>query len=403
MKLFKNLMIVLSVSLLLWGCSDDDESINNGNSTISLSTNILQVDKNGGDATVTVTSSDNWRLSGICDWAHPSITSGKDGDVVTFTIDPNKLDEKRTATFKFFTGSSVVPLQVESQPAYIMDLLSDEALSITKEKSTVRIQLNTNVADPTITYSDGGKEWLTFDRRNEFGGKVTLSFTAAENKTYKDRSTKITISSPLVTESVNVDINQKQTDAIITESNTLTYDLTARTISFKVKYNVNYAISITKGKDWITDQSISEPQKGDDGLTTVTVTYKLSASPASRGGTIHIAQASGTLVKDIAIVQKDPDASPVEIPDAVLRALCISNGWALPIDDTKCIILEEGLNATSFSNTSYSNQIKDLTGIKPVLHNRSSFFHIYLRMLPMFSEVPAPSCGFPQNNTHILS
>ena len=118
MKLFKNLMIVLSVSLLLWGCSDDDESINNGNSTISLSTNILQVDKNGGDATVTVTSSDNWRLSGICDWAHPSITSGKDGDVVTFTIDPNKLDEKRTATFKFFTGSSVVPLQVESQPAY---------------------------------------------------------------------------------------------------------------------------------------------------------------------------------------------------------------------------------------------------------------------------------------------
>lgn len=72
MKLFKNLMIVLSVSLLLWGCSDDDESINNGNSTISLSTNILQVDKNGGDATVTVTSSDNWRLSGICDWAHPS-------------------------------------------------------------------------------------------------------------------------------------------------------------------------------------------------------------------------------------------------------------------------------------------------------------------------------------------
>jgi uncharacterized lipoprotein YajG len=61
MKLFKNLMIVLSVSLLLWGCSDDDESINNGNSTISLSTNILQVDKNGGDATVTVTSSDNWR------------------------------------------------------------------------------------------------------------------------------------------------------------------------------------------------------------------------------------------------------------------------------------------------------------------------------------------------------
>lgn len=361
MKLFKNLMIVLSVSLLLWGCSDDDESIM-VNSTISLSTNILQVDKNGGDATVTVTSSDNWRLSGICDWAHPSITSGKDGDVVTFTIDPNKSDEERTATFKFFTGSSVAPLRVESQPAYIMDLLSDEALSIVNGRSTVGIQLNTNVVDPTITYSDGGEEWLTFDGRNEFGGKVILLFTAAENKTYKDRSTKITISSPLVTESVNVDINQKQTDAIITESDALTYDLTARTITFKVKCNVDYAISITKGEDWITDQSISESQKGDDGLTTVTVTYKLSASSVSRGGTIHIAQTGGTLVKDIAIIQKDPNASPVEIPDAVLRAFCISNGWALLVDDTKCIILEEGLNATSFNN--YYDPIEDLTGIE---------------------------------------
>ena len=48
MKLYKNLMIILSASLLLWGCSDDDESINSGNSTISLSTNILQMDKMEG-------------------------------------------------------------------------------------------------------------------------------------------------------------------------------------------------------------------------------------------------------------------------------------------------------------------------------------------------------------------
>ena len=195
MKLFKNLMIVLSATLLLWGCSDDDESIDNNSSTISLSTNIIQMDKNGGEATVTVTSSDNWRLSGVCDWAHPSMTSGKNGDEVTFTIDPNNLDEKRTATFKLFTGSAVVPLQVESQPAYIMDLISDGNLSISKDKSTVKIQLNTNIVDPTITYSNDGEKWLTFDRRSEFAGKVSLLFTATKNETYKDRSTTITISS----------------------------------------------------------------------------------------------------------------------------------------------------------------------------------------------------------------
>lgn len=361
MKLFKNLMIVLSAALL-WGCSDDDESMDNGNSTISLSTDIIQVDKNGGESTVTVTSSDNWRLSGVCEWAHPSVTSGKDGDIVTFTIEPNKLDEKRTATFKFFTGSSVVPLQVESQPTYIMDLLSDKNFSLPKEKNSMGIQLNTNIADPTITYSDGGEKWLTFNKHSEINGKVILSFTASENKSYKDRSTKITLSSPLITETVNINVNQHKTDAIITENDTVMLDITAQAISFKVQYNIAHTISITKGDGWITDQLVSEPQTNEDGLTTINVSYKLAAASVSRGGIIRIAKTDGTLTKDINIIQKDPDAKPVEIPDAFLRTLCISKGWAFPFDDTKCIVLEEGLNATSLSTS--SNQIKDLTGIE---------------------------------------
>ena len=126
MDFLKNIMITLLAATMLWSCSDNDESINGGETTISLSTNTNQADKNGGNITVTVTSSGYRRLAGVCDWAHPSVTSGKDGDVVTFTIDPNTLDEKRTATFKFFTGSAVAPLQVEILPDYIIDLLSDD-------------------------------------------------------------------------------------------------------------------------------------------------------------------------------------------------------------------------------------------------------------------------------------
>lgn len=363
MKLFKKSMIILS-AILLWGCSDDDKVMDNANSTISLSSHTIQVDKNGGEATVTVTSSSDWRLSGICDWAYPSTTSGKDGDVVTFTITPNELNEQRTTTFKFFTNSSVVPLQIKSQPAYSMNLLSDENLSIPKEENNIGIELYTNIVDPTITYSNSGEEWLTFDKRTEFKGKVFLLFTASENKTYKERSTKITLSSPLTTETINVNVNQRKIDAIITESNMIVSDLATQTVSFKMKYNVDYAISITKGDDWITDQSISEPQTSDDGLTTVNVSYKLTAASISRSGTIHIATPDGILTENINIIQKDPKATPIKIPDNALRTLCISNGWIFPIDEINRIILEEGLNATSLSNTSYSNQIKELSGIE---------------------------------------
>ena len=43
----------------------------------------------------------------------------------------------------------------------------------------------------------------------------------------------------------------------------------------KFKYNVENEISVIKGDDWITNQQISEPTVGDDGLSTVTVSYQL--------------------------------------------------------------------------------------------------------------------------------
>lgn len=364
MKLFKNLMIVLSAALLIWSCSDD-ESINGGNSEISLSTNIIQVDKNGGDATVTVKSSDEWRLSGVCEWAHPSVTSGKNGDIVTFTIDPNILDEKRTATFKFFTGSAVVPLQIESQPAYIMNLLSDEVLSISKERNTIKIQLETNIANPTITFSDGGEEWLAFDKRSEFGGKVTLSFTASKNDTYINRVSNITITSPLVAEAINVNVNQKQTDALILESNSLMYDLSAQKISLKVKYNIDYNIAVTQGSDWITNQSISDPQKGDDGLSTVIITYELTEALSTRGGTISIAKTDNTFKQDISVIQKEPNVEIIQIPDTPLRTYCIAEGWVLSVSGPNCIVLNAGQEATSMDFDDYHyGEINDLTGIE---------------------------------------
>ncbi len=54
----------------------------------------------------------------------------------------------------------------------------------------------------------------------------------------------------------------------------------------------------------------------------------------------------------------------VGIPDQNLRALVVKNNWALSIAGSQCIILEAGLNATSLSNSSYSSQLTDLTGIE---------------------------------------
>lgn len=364
MNLLKRTIIIVSAALTLWGCSDDDEASLTLTDSITLSANLIQTNKDGGNIAVTVTSSGDWRLSGTCDWAHPSERSGKSGDVVIITIFPNPLDEKRTATFKFFTGSSVAPLQVESEIAYVMNLLSDEKLSISKEEGSAIIQLSTNIAEPAITFSEGSEEWLSFDKRQNFADKSTFLFQVTKNETYKDRSAVVTIASPLVAEPVRVNLTQERTKAIIPETKVLMCDLAARTVSFNLKYNVDYTISVAHGSEWITDQSTSEPLLGDDGLSTITLTYKLGESAVTRGGTIRISDSTNTINSELSIIQKNPDIELIEIPDNTLRSICAKNGWILPIIGAHCVLLEAGMQATSFSNTSYNLSIADLTGIE---------------------------------------
>ena len=358
-------MMTLLAATLFWGCSDDDESTTEANASISLSTEVLQAEKKGGEVSVTVTSSADWRLAGVCDWAHPSATSGKNGDVVTFTVDPNEENVYRSFTFKFFTGSQVAPLKVESQTGYMMKLISEESVSMSRDKGVLTVKLNTNIEEPVIAFTEGGEQWVTFLKRAEFGGKVSMQFEVAANATYKNRSTKITLSSPLVDNTVTVDLLQKQTDAINVDNKSLVFDdLSARTISFELKYNVPYGISVPKGSSWITNQKISEPIVGEDGLSTVTVSYDLKEGTVTRGGTIDINQENGPISQTIVVTQKDANAKEINFPDAVFRQLCIDKGWVMPAGATTCIVVEDGVKATSFVNTEYWKRISDLTGIE---------------------------------------
>lgn len=377
MNIFKSSIILLSAALTMWGCDNSDDSENGIGDSISLSTSVIQMDRNGGESSVTVTSSGDWRIAGACDWAIPSATSGKSGEVVTFTIDANADEEARTVTFKFFTGSAVAPLKIESNPNYTLNLLSDANISITNEENTnIQVQFDTNIADISIDYSDNGGEWLTVSNIVEFAGKTTIIFAATENEKYVDRSTTISFSNPLIETPVTVQLTQARTEAIIPEKELFTFGLDATEVSFQVKANVEYEISVTEGESWITDQQISTPQEGEDGLSTVTVTYKLSEATDTRGGIINIAATESSLNTQVAIVQKDENTELATIPDDVLRSHCESQGWILSLAGAQCVILEQGLTATTLDYYSYSNRISDLTGIEnfPELTNISLYY-----------------------------
>ena len=51
----------------------------------------------------------------------------------------------------------------------------------------------------------------------------------------------------------------------------------------------------------------------------------------------------------VSIVQKDPDAVVVSIPDNVFRSKLVSLNWLLELSGGLCVVTEDGLNATEFT------------------------------------------------------
>ena len=84
--------------------------------SISIEPKELKFGSKGGEQEITVTSSDEWEVKGESDWCDISVTSGNNGDKVTFTADPyeNTTDE-RSATFTFHCGNKNVDLIVTQE------------------------------------------------------------------------------------------------------------------------------------------------------------------------------------------------------------------------------------------------------------------------------------------------
>ncbi len=135
------------------------------------------------------------------------------------------------------------------------------------------------------------------------------------------------------------DMTQRQIDAINTGDGSLMFDLAERTISIDVESNVTYQVAIAG--DWITQ--VPETR----GLVTKTLRFHLDPATVSRSGKITISGAG--ITKVVSIVQKDPDAVVVSIPDNVFRSKLVSLNWLLELSGGLCVVTEDGLNATEFT------------------------------------------------------
>lgn len=361
----KYIVILASAALMLSSCGEEGkESLDL--SSVSLSTNEIISDSEGGQFDVTVTSSEDWRVSGISDWVTADKTGGKSGEKVTFTVAPSSSMVTDSVFFKIFAGSAVQQVKVKISAGQVINLESEDKVDVSADANAVVIKLKTNIEKFEYDYSDGGADWISFDQRSDAFGLTTLRFNVKRSKEFTARTSDIIIKGASRGD-IKVNVTQAQRDTMLCETPDIVKDLAAYG-DIKLVVRANVVPFLTFESTWLEKVSETAGEKAADGLTDYTFVFSAPEAKGSRVTVMncHKADANGIVMHQFSIKQQNPNPIICNITDAKVREALSKQGWIITSgESTECEVVDAGLTSTSLTlDKSQTVRTIDLSGCK---------------------------------------
>ncbi len=359
----KYISLFAATALLIAACGQKEEPVVVDNSSVDLSELSVTAGPEGGEYTVNVTSSEGWRVSGLCDWVTLAADSGASGTPLRLTVAPNHTDKVRTATFKVFAGSAVKALLVTSNPAYVIELAGDEAMDVASDATHFTVAVRSNVENFRIDTPD----WIVAGDVSEAFGKKFFAFDAKRSAEFKAREGKIVISADGVDGKAEVAVTQAQRDTAFVEGEqSIIKGLEAMDITLNIRSNIDVTYSLPS---WLQETSASEKEMDETGLKTRTISLHADACGGSRAATVNF-QKNRVTYGSVYIKQQNPNPTFADIKDEALAAILENGGYVLADPKTgKAEILEAGLDLTSLTlgtmnNSYYLTTLNSLEGLE---------------------------------------
>lgn len=319
----KKILLLAAALLAFAGCKEKENQPTPQADEISVSPTSRTVGGEGGEVSVTVTSTADWTLASKenakYDWVTASKASGKTGDKVVFTVEPNT-DAEKTAEFIFSCGQAQATFTLTSTPQEVViptiEVTSENPVKVGYGKGTFQVTLNvseTVVASDLKAESTG--DWITFDgaEAGSSAGTAVMNFSYTENKDEKGREATVTISYPNA-DSETVTVSQDGAPSTTIElTSPAEVELAADAGTMEVTFNISANVDYTKlegavGKaEWISCKGASQPEAGK-----AVVTFEYQANTASEARTATLAvNYDGQGYAVISVTQKAGAEEPV--------------------------------------------------------------------------------------------
>ena len=242
--------------------------------SISIEPKELKFGADGGDQAVTVTSSDDWRVKGESDWCDISVTTGENGDKVTFSADSyTNTEEARTAAYIFVCGDKEAELKIEQEA---------KMYSISVEPTELTFIAAGEEKPVTVKSSDewefsSKEDWITASKQNGENNAI-VKIIVAENYDPEIR-TGVAIFRCGNKQS-DIQITQEAKEySVSVEPKEITFDANGEEKEVTVTSSDEW--ELTTDCDWIQTSA----SKGDNG-TSVKITALFNNTTEQRTGSI---------------------------------------------------------------------------------------------------------------------
>ena len=176
-------ILTFLILLLLTACHKDE----NNESYISVSPGSITVLPESGNKSVTVSSTGPWTMSGNASWCTPSVTSGQNGDAVSFVIAANLTDGERSVTYTFTCGDKMATLTVTQEPGSSNIFVTPGSITVLPEGGNKSVTVSS--AGPWTM--SGNASWCIPSASSGQNGDA-VSFVINQNSSNDKRSVTYT-------------------------------------------------------------------------------------------------------------------------------------------------------------------------------------------------------------------